>query len=301
MSTHTEPRFGRVITAMVTPMTADGAVDCDAAIALADHLVGNGSDGIVVSGTTGESPTLTVEEKVSLFKAIRGAVGNRAKIIAGTGSYNTAETIELSRAAERCGVDGLLVVAPYYNKPSQEGLYQHFMAVADATDTPILLYNVPGRTITNIDAGTVVRLSDHPRIVGVKEASANMTLVGDIVQNTPDDFEVYSGADEVNLPTLALGSVGTISVISHLVGNDLAAMYRAFAEGDTAKARQIHLGTLPLTKAMFSFPSPSPTKTALAMLGIIPGVTVRLPLVEAQEKERAIVHAALRDYGLLRG
>jgi len=286
---------------MVTPMTADGAVDCDAAIALADHLVGNGSDGIVVSGTTGESPTLTVEEKVSLFKAIRGAVGNRAKIIAGTGSYNTAETIELSRAAERCGVDGLLVVAPYYNKPSQEGLYQHFMAVADATDTPILLYNVPGRTITNIDAGTVVRLSDHPRIVGVKEASANMTLVGDIVQNTPDDFEVYSGADEVNLPTLALGSVGTISVISHLVGNDLAAMYRAFAEGDTAKARQIHLGTLPLTKAMFSFPSPSPTKTALAMLGIIPGVTVRLPLVEAQEKERAIVHAALRDYGLLRG
>ena len=301
MSTHTEPRFGRVITAMVTLMTADGAVDCDAAIALADHLVGNGSDGIVVSGTTGESPTLTVEEKVSLFKAIRGAVGNRAKIIAGTGSYNTAETIELSRAAERCGVDGLLVVAPYYNKPSQEGLYQHFMAVADATDTPILLYNVPGRTITNIDAGTVVRLSDHPRIVGVKEASANMTLVGDIVQNTPDDFEVYSGADEVNLPTLALGSVGTISVISHLVGNDLAAMYRAFAEGDTAKARQIHLGTLPLTKAMFSFPSPSPTKTALAMLGIIPGVTVRLPLVEAQEKERAIVHAALRDYGLLRG
>jgi len=293
--------FGRVITAMVTPMTADGAVDCDAAIRLADHLVENGSDGIVVSGTTGESPTLTVDEKVTLFKAIRGAVGNRAKIIAGTGSYNTAETIELSRAAERCGVDGLLVVAPYYNKPSQEGLYQHFMAVAEATDTPILLYNVPARTITNIDAGTVVRLSDHPRIVGIKEASANMTLVGDIVQNTPDDFLLYSGADEVNLPTLALGSVGTISVISHLVGNDLAAMYRAFLSGDTVKAREIHLGTLPLTKAMFSFPSPSPTKTALTMLDVIPDATVRLPLVEAQEKERAIVHAALRDYGLLRG
>jgi len=286
---------------MVTPMTNDGSVDCDAALRLADHLVKNGSDGIVVSGTTGESPTLTHDEKVMLFKAIRGAVGNRAKVIAGTGSYNTAETIELSRAAERCGVDGLLVVTPYYNKPSQEGLYQHFLAVADATDTPIMLYNVPGRTITNIDAGTVVRLADHPRIVAIKEASANMTLVGDIVQNTPDEFEVYSGADEVNLPMLALGSVGTVSVISHLVGNDLAEMYRAFLAGDTEKARKLHLNTLPITKAIFSFPSPSPTKTALSMLEIIPGSTVRLPLVEANEKERAIVHAALKDYGLMRG
>lgn len=295
------PMFGRVITAMITPMHDDGSVDYDAAVSLADHLVKNGSDGLVLSGTTGESPTLTHDEKITLFKTISSALAGRAKVIAGTGSYNTQETIELSRAAERCGIDGLLVVAPYYNKPSQEGLYQHFMAVAAATETPILLYNVPARTITNIDAGTVVRLADHPRIVGVKEASANMAQVGDIVQNAPEGFLVYSGADEVNLPMLSIGSVGTISVISHLAGNDLAEMYRAFNAGDTAKARSIHLRTLALTKAMFSFPSPSPTKTALGMLGVIPSTHVRLPLVLAQEKERAIVQAALREYGLPRG
>jgi 4-hydroxy-tetrahydrodipicolinate synthase len=295
------PMFGRVITAMITPMHDDGSVDYDTAASLADHLVNNGSDGLVISGTTGECPTLTHDEKVTLFKTIRSAVGARAKVMAGTGSYNTQETIELSRAAEKCGVDGLLVVAPYYNKPSQEGLYQHFTAVADAVGVPILLYNVPTRTITNIYAGTVVRLADHSRIVGIKEASANMALVGEIVQNTPDGFLVYSGADEVNLPMLALGSVGTVSVISHLVGNDLAEMYRAYHGGDTAKARAIHLRTLALTKAMFSFPSPAPTKTALGMQGILPSTHVRLPLVQAQEKERAIVQAALREYGLLRG
>jgi 4-hydroxy-tetrahydrodipicolinate synthase len=293
--------FGRVITAMVTAFDTAGNVDFDASVRLANHLIDNGSDALVISGTTGESPTLTHDEKIELFKAIVDGVGKRAKVVAGTGSYNTRETVELSQAAEKCGVDGLLVVAPYYNKPSQEGLYQHFTTVANETTLPILLYNVPTRTITNIEASTVVRLADHPRIVGIKEASANMAQIGEMILNTPDDFLVYSGADEVNFPMLALGSVGTISVISHLAGNDLAEMYRSYLAGDVEKARRIHLRTLALTKAMFSFPSPSPTKTALNMLDILSNTHVRLPLVEAQEKERAIVHAALREYGLLRG
>jgi 4-hydroxy-tetrahydrodipicolinate synthase len=292
------PLFGRVITAMVTPMHGDGSVDYIAAASLAKHLVDNGSDALVISGTTGESPTLDHDEKVSLFSVILNAVGGRAKIIAGTGSNNTQETIELSRAAQACGVHGLLVVAPYYNKPSQEGLYQHFMAVADATNIPILLYNVPSRTITNIEASTVVRLASHPRIVGIKEASANMLLMGDIIHNTHSAFMVYSGADEVNLPSLALGSVGTISVVSHLIGNDLGAMYDAYLSGDTEKARRIHLRTLSLTKSIFSFPSPGPTKAALKHLGIIPGDAVRLPMISASVAEMEHVISALQDYGL---
>lgn len=295
------PLFGRVITAMVTPFDAAGDLDIDAAVELARYLVDHGSDALVISGTTGESPTLTRQEKVALFGAVKEAIGPRAKVLAGTGSYNTRETVELSKAAELCGVDGLLVVAPYYNKPSQEGLYQHFLAVANETRTPIMLYNVPSRTITNIDAGTVVRLSDHPRIVAIKEASGNMAQIGEIIQNTPDDFLVYSGADETNLPMMALGSVGTVSVISHLAGKDLSDMYRAYFAGDVETARRIHLRTLALTKAMFSFPSPVPTKTALGMLGILKNTDVRLPLVDAVDKERAVVQAALRDYGLTRG
>jgi len=296
-----ESRFGRVVTAMVTPFDATGAVDYDAAVRLAEYLVANGSDGLVVSGTTGECPTLTHDEKIQLFKIITKAVGNRAKVLAGTGSYNTRETIELSQDAERCSVDGLLVVAPYYNKPSQEGLFQHFTAIANETTTPIVLYNVPSRTITNIEAETCIRLSQHPRIVGTKEASMNMAQVGEIALGAAEGFEIYCGADEVNFPLLALGSVGTISVVSHLIGNDLQKMYAAFYAGDIEAACKIHLRTLALTKAMFSTPSPVPTKTALAMLDILADNHVRLPHVPAQEKERAVIHAALRDYGLLHG
>ena len=296
-----EPRFGRVLTAMVTPFDASGNVDYDEAGRLAVWLTEHGSDGLVVTGTTGESATLNREEKLRLYKTVRGAVGPAYKVLAGTGSYDTSETVILSLEAEETGVDGLLVVTPYYNRPSQEGLYQHYKAVADATDLPVVLYNVPARTGVNLEAATVLRLAQIENIVAVKEASLLLAQAGEIIAGAPDGFQLYGGADEVNLPILALGGVGNISVISHVVGPDLQAMHQAFFAGDLDTARRLHLGTLPMTKAMFSAPSPVPTKTALAMLEVLPGSRVRLPLVDASEKERALVHTALKEYGLIRG
>ena len=294
-------RFGRVLTAMITPFDGAGAIDCAEAGRIAQWLVAHGSDGLVVAGTTGESATLRPDEKLKLFAAVRAAVGPAVPVLAGTGSYDTQETVALSQAAAQTGVDGLLVVTPYYNKPSQEGLYQHYKAVAEATPLPVVLYNVPGRTAVNLEAATVLRLARIETIVAVKEASKLLDQVGEIVAGAPAGFEVYGGADEVNLPILALGGVGNISVISHVVGPDLQAMHRAFFAGDIQTARRIHLGTLPMTRAMFSAPSPVPTKTALAMLDVLPSCRVRLPLVEASEKERGLIHTALKDYGLLRG
>lgn len=293
--------FGRVITAMATPFDANGEVDYEQAARLAVYLIENGSDGLVVAGTTGESATLSRDEKLRLFETVANAVKGRAKVLAGTGSYNTAETVALSQEAAKTGVDGLLVVTPYYNKPSQEGLYQHYKAVSEAVTLPIMLYNVPPRTSVNLEAATVIRLSEIDNIVAVKEASGNLVQVGDIVAGTPDGFELYSGADEVNLPILALGGVGAVSVISHVVGPDLQQMHHAWFAGDWDTARRLHLKTLPMIRAMFSAPSPVPTKTALAMLDVLPNSRVRLPLVEANEKERALIHAALKDYGLLHG
>ena len=296
-----EPRFGRVLTAMVTPFDASGSVDYDEAGRLAQWLVAHGSDGLVVTGTTGESATLNREEKLRLYKTVREAVGTSAKVLAGTGSYDTSETVVLSLEAEETGVDALLVVTPYYNRPSQEGLYQHYKAVAEATELPVVLYNVPARTAVNLEAATVLRLAQIENIVAVKEASGLMAQVGEIALNAPNGFQIYGGADEVNLPILALGGVGNISVVSHVVGPDLQAMHQAFFAGDMDTARRLHLATLPMTRAMFSAPSPVPTKTALAMMDVLPGSRVRLPLVDASEKERALIHAALKDYGLLRG
>ena len=296
-----EPRFGRVLTAMVTPFTASGDVDYEEAARLAVWLTGHGSDGLVVTGTTGESATLNREEKLRLYKTVREAVAPKHQILAGTGSYDTSETVVLSLEAEEMGVDGLLVVTPYYNRPSQEGLFQHYKAVAEATELPVVLYNVPARTGVNLEAATTLRLAQIDGIVAVKEASGLMAQVGEIVQGAPDGFELYGGADEVNLPILALGGVGNISVISHVAGPDLQEMHRAFFCGDLDTARRLHLSTLPMTKAMFSAPSPVPTKTALQMLDVLPSSRVRLPLVDASEKERALIHAALKDYGLLRG
>ena len=296
-----EPRFGRVLTAMVTPFDTSGNVDYEEAGRLALWLTEHGSDGLVVTGTTGESATLNREEKLRLYKTVRAAVGFEHTVLAGTGSYDTSETVVLSLEAEEMGVDGLLVVTPYYNKPSQEGLYQHYKAVAEATELPIVLYNVPARTGVNLEAATVLRLARLENIVAVKEASGLLAQVGEIVAGAPDGFQVYGGADEINLPILALGGVGNISVISHVVGPDLQAMHRAFFDGDLDTARRLHLGTLPMTKAMFSAPSPVPTKTALAMMDVLPGSRVRLPLVDASEKERALIHASLKEYGLLRG
>ncbi len=296
-----EPRFGRVLTAMVTPFDSAGDVDYDEAARLAVWLTEHGSDGLVVTGTTGESATLNREEKLRLYKAVREAVGPQHKILAGTGSYDTSETVVLSLEAEEAGVDGLLVVTPYYNRPSQEGLHQHYKAIAEAVELPVVLYNVPARTGVNLEATTTLRLAQIENIVAVKEASGLMAQVGEIVRDAPDGFQLYGGADEVNLPILALGGVGNISVISHVVGPDLQEMHRAFFAGDIDTARRLHLGTLPMTKVMFSAPSPVPTKTALSMLEVLPGCRVRLPLVEASEKERALIHSALKEYGLLRG
>lgn len=296
-----EPIFGRVLTAMITPFDAAGSVDYAEAGRIAQWLTEHGSDGLVVTGTTGESATLSLDEKMRLYEAVVKAVEGQARVLAGTGSYNTSETVELSRAAEDTGVDGLLVVTPYYNKPSQEGLYQHYKAVAEATSLPLVLYNVPARTSVNLEAATVLRLARIGNIVAIKEASKLLDQVGEIIAGAPEGFQVYGGADEVNLPILALGGVGNISVISHVVGPDLQKMHQAFFSGDWETARRLHLDTLPITSAMFSAPSPVPTKTALAMMDVLPSSRVRLPLVEANEKERGLIHAALKEYGLLRG
>lgn len=301
MADNPTPLFGRVLTAMVTPFDAAGNVDYNEAARLALWLAANGSDGLVVTGTTGESATLSHEEKVRLYKVVAEAVSGKVKVLAGTGSYNTAETVMLSLAAEDTGVDGLLVVTPYYNKPSQEGLYQHYKTVAEATTLPVVLYNVPARTSVNMEAATVLRLAQIENIVGVKEASKILEQIGEIILGAPAGFQVYGGADEVNLPILALGGVGNISVISHVVGPDLQTMHQAFFAGDLTAARAIHLRTLAITRAMFSAPSPVPTKTALAMMDVLPSSRVRLPLVDANEKERGLIHTALKDYGLLRG
>ncbi len=284
---------------MVTAFDADGGVDHAETGRIARHLAMHGSDGLVVAGSTGESVNLSVEEKLRLFETVREAVGDGTYVLGGVGSPSTAETVQMVRRASALGLDGLLVVTPAYNKPSQEGLYQHFCAVADATAMPLMLYNVPGRTAVNMDPATVLRLAQRPNIVALKEAG-RLEQIGEVVAGAPEDFAVYCGADESNLPALILGAVGAVSVIAHVVGPDLRRMHEAFFAGDLATARALHLATLPITKAMFSAPNPVPTKTALTMLDVLPSSRVRLPLVEANERERAAVHAALKNYGLLR-
>ncbi len=295
----TEAPFGRVITAMVTPFDAQGGVDYDEAARLAQHLAAHGNDGLVVAGSTGESVTLSTEEKLGLFRAVQKAVGGKTKVLAGVGSPSTADTVALVQAASETGVDGLLVVTPAYNKPSQEGLYRHFKAAAEATSLPIMLYNVPGRTSVNMDAETLLRLAALPNVVALKEAG-KVEQAAEVIRGAPGGFAVYSGADENNLPILALGGVGVVSVVGHVVGEDLQKMHAAFFGGDLPTAARLHLKTLPMTRAMFCAPNPVPTKTALSMLDVLPDSRVRLPLVEATERERALIHAALKDYGLLR-
>lgn len=285
---------------MATPFASDGTVDYAEAARLAQYLAAHGSDGLVVAGTTGESPTLSHDEKLRLFSVVKEAVGGDTKVLAGTGGADTAASVLLSTEAAQTGVDGLLCVTPFYNRPSQEGLFQHFKAIADAVSLPVMLYNVPARTAVNLEPDTVLRLAQIGNIVALKEAG-NPQQVGDVTQSAPAGFAVYSGADENNLTVLALGGVGTVSVISHVVGPDLAQMHAAWFAGDTDTARTLHLRTLPITKAMFCAPNPVPTKTALQMLDILPGCRVRLPLVDATEKERALIHFTLKEYGLLHG
>ncbi|AKP47314.1 MULTISPECIES: 4-hydroxy-tetrahydrodipicolinate synthase [Bacillus] len=277
--------LGRISTAMVTPFDSKGNIDFRKTTQLVEYLIENGTDSLVVSGTTGESPTLTTEEKIALFQHVKKVANGRVPIIAGTGSYNTQATVELTKKAEEVGVDAILLVTPYYNKPNQEGLYQHYKTVAEATSLPIILYNVPGRTGVTLQPETVIRLSRIPNIVAVKEASGNLDAMAEIIANTDDDFALYSGDDALTLPVLAIGGNGVISVASHIVGNEMQEMITAFFDGDLSKAAKLHQKLLPLMRGLFAAPSPVPVKTALQMKGMDPG-PVRLPLVPLTEEER---------------
>jgi 4-hydroxy-tetrahydrodipicolinate synthase len=290
--------FGRVMTAMITPFDESGAVNYPEVERLAAHLADQGTDTLVVCGTTGESPTLTWDEEFALFKVVQSAVSGKAKVMAGTGSNSTTEAISATQKAAALGLDGSLQVVPYYNKPPQEGLYQHFKAIAQATDLPIMLYNVPGRTSQNLLPETVARLAEVPNIVAIKEASGNLDQVSLVRRLTPSTFDIYSGDDTLTLPILAVGGCGVVSVASHLVGPALQEMIQSFEAGQNEKARQIHLQLLPLSKALFSTTNPIPVKQAMALLGWQVG-TCRLPLGEAPADTVAMLKAALQELSLL--
>ncbi|GEL06709.1 4-hydroxy-tetrahydrodipicolinate synthase [Salisediminibacterium halotolerans] len=286
--------FGSVITAMVTPFDEKGQVDFEKLPKLIDHLIENGSEALVVGGTTGESATLSEEEKAALYQQSVKAADGRVSIIAGTGMNDTHATAELTVRAERVGVDGIMLVAPYYNKPSQKGLYEHFRTVAEKTSLPVMLYNVPGRTVVNLLPETVIELAKIPNITCVKEASGNLEQVTTIVDQTPDDFLLYSGDDSLTLPCLSVGGDGVVSVVSHVAGKEMGDMIRAYQAGDVQKAAEIHQRLLPVMKSMFVSPSPAPVKTALQMKGMDVG-GVRLPLVPLTSDEREKLYSAVMN------
>lgn len=284
--------LGRLLTAMVTPFEEDGEVDYRQAKQLAQTLLESGSQGLVVSGTTGESPTLTKEEKLRLFAEVKSVT--RHGVVANTGNYSTKASVELTREAERVGVDAILAVVPYYNRPTQEGLFQHFNAIAQSTRLPCIIYNVPGRTVTSISAETVIRLSQIDNIVGIKEASGNLDQVARIIQGAKKGFRVYSGNDSDTLPILALGGYGVISVASHLVGQQISRMLDGFLNARTEEAARIHRSLLPLINSLFILSNPIPVKYALNYLGFPVGKP-RLPLTEPDEKSKSIIEEALKD------
>jgi 4-hydroxy-tetrahydrodipicolinate synthase len=288
-------KFGRVITAMVTPFDKNGEIDHSQAKKLALALLDAGSDGVLVSGTTGESPTIVWEEKAKLFAEIKTIVGDKGFVIAGTGDNCTADSIEFTREAEKIGVDGCLLVVPYYNRPTQEGLFQHFKAIAEATSLPCILYNVPSRTVANLAADTVVKLSEIDNIVGIKEASGNLEQIARIVNGAREGFLVYSGNDSDILPILTVGGYGVISVASHLVGLQIKRMIEDFLEGKTSEAAAAHRGLLPLVSSLFVVANPMPIKYAMNHLGFTVGKP-RLPLVEPDEKSKAIIEETLANY-----
>jgi len=290
--------FGQILTAMFTPFKKDLSVNYDRAAELALYLVKNGSDGVVVSGTTGESPTLSDQEKIELFKVVKDALGKKGKVIAGTGNNCTEESVRLTQAAEKAGVDGCMLVAPYYNKPPQRGLFHHFKTVANSTSLPVILYNIPSRTACNIEAETVIALSEVENIIGIKEASGDFTQVSRIVAGTPDDFYVYSGQDEWNLPLLALGITGAISVASHLVGKQLQKMFTVYKNGAQEEALKIHSRLMPIFKALFITTNPIMVKAGLNLLGINVG-GLRPPLLEATREEKAKLREVMRKLRII--
>ena len=289
--------LGRLLTAMVTPFDEEGGVDYEQAKRLSLALLDSGSDGLVVSGTTGERPTLTDEEQLKLFAAVKEAVGNRGTVMAGTGSNCTLEGVVMTREAERVGVDAILLVVPYYNKPTQEGLFAHFKAIAESTTLPCILYNVPSRTVTNLAPETVIRLSKIDNIAGLKEASGNLDQIAKIIEGTGKDFLVYSGNDGDTFPIMAMGGYGVISVVSHLTGKQMRDMIEKLINGKMTEAAEIHHRLLPLVNALFVTSNPIPIKHALNHLGFRVGKP-RLPLTEPDEKSAAIIESMLKNYSI---
>ena len=290
--------FGHVLTAMITPFHEDGAVDYKAAAEIAKYLIAHGSDGLVVAGSTGEAATMTLDEKLRLFEVVLEAVGDRATIIGGTGSNDTKASIAATQAAEKVGIHGAMAVVPYYNKPPQEGMYQHFKAIAENTALPLVLYYVPGRTGSNLMPATVARLAKISNIAALKEASGNLEQIAEVVRQTPDDFLVYSGDDSLTLPVLSVGGCGIISVAAHLVGERMQEMIAAFYAGHKEEAMRIHGELLPIFRLMFITTNPIPVKTAVNLLGL-PGGQFRLPMVEPSEAELLHIRQGLTAVGLL--
>jgi 4-hydroxy-tetrahydrodipicolinate synthase len=288
--------LGRLLTAMVTPFDAGGKVNYKQAQKLALALLDSGSDGVVIAGTTGECATLSNSEKLKLFEEIKSAVGEKGSVIAATGNYNTAESADLTMQAEKTGVDGILLTVPYYVKPTQEGLYQHFKTIAGETGLPCILYNIPSRSVVNLDSDTVIRLSKIENISGIKEASANLEQIARIITGTEDkNFLVYSGNDGDTFPIMALGGYGVISVISHIVGRQFRQMIDLCTKGKMKEAADIHNKLLPLVSAMFVVSNPMPIKYALNYLGFNVGKP-RLPLLEPDEKSKGNIENCLKKY-----
>ena len=296
-----KPYFGRLLTAMVTPFNADGSVNYAAGADFADWLLANGSDGLVVEGSTGEAATMDMDEKIKFMQTIVARVNGRAKIVAGAGTNCTASTIDLVKKMEACGVDGVLVVGPYYNKPTQEGYYQHFAAVAKATKLPIIVYNVPGRTGGNIAPETVARLAaDFSNIVAIKEAAGNVAQTAELYRVLPEDFSIYSGDDGLILPFLSVGACGLISVLANVNGNLLQQLMQAYSEGRVKDAADINKVMVPLAKAMFIESNPIPIKAAVTKVTGIDAGAPRLPLTPISAAAEAKLDAALKTAGMIK-
>lgn len=284
--------FGTVLTAMITPFAPDGSVDYERAARLAVHLADNGSDGLVVTGTTGESPTLSDDEKLALYATVAEAVGNRAAVVAGTGTYDTRHSVEMSRRAAAAGADAIMAVTPYYSRPPQRGLAAHFRAVADATDLPLIVYNIPGRAARLIEVETLAEIARHPRVAAIKDAVEDAEFTRASREAMPDDIVIFSGTDSVTLPLMEVGAIGVISVASHFAGRQIKAMVEAFAAGDRAEAQRLHEGLMPIFEACFIEPNPMPTRAGLTELWEPVG-DPRLPLAAADDSTREAVVAAV--------
>ncbi|MEQ2722971.1 4-hydroxy-tetrahydrodipicolinate synthase [Phascolarctobacterium faecium] len=295
------PYFGRLLTAMVTPFNADGSVNYEKAADLAEWLINNGSDGLVVAGSTGEAATMSAEEKLELFRVVVNRINKRVPVIAGTGSNNTADSVKMTKMAEAMGVDGALIVGPYYNKPTQEGFYQHFAAVAQSTGLPIIVYNVPGRTASNISPAIVARLAaDFGNIVAIKEAAGNVAQVAELYSVLPEEFTIYSGDDGLILPFMSVGATGLISVLSNIGGGILQDVMQAYEDGRVREAAKLNARMVPLANAMFIETNPIPVKAAVTLVTGIDSGQPRLPLTPMEPANKAKMVAVLQEYGLVK-